>query len=94
MPSSPYTLRLDDSLREALEKEAALEERPAAQLASRAIRNMVETKLAKRAAITAALEEADGGAFISQEAMNAWVDSWDTDDELPIPTADVPATTQ
>lgn len=89
LPTSPYTFRLDDSLREALEQEAVLEERPTAQLASRAIRDMVEAKRAKRAAIDAALLEADKGAFISQEAMNAWIDSWDTDDELPIPAADV-----
>ena len=92
--TSPYTLRLDDALREALEQEAALEERPAAQLASRAIRQMVETKAAKRATIQAAVEEADKGAFISEQAMDAWIDSWDSEHELPMPSADItPPTT-
>lgn len=45
----------------------------------------------KRAAIEAAVEEADKGRFISSEAMNAWIDSWDTDEELPVPTAPDPA---
>lgn len=89
MPTSPYTLRLDTELREALEQEAALEERPAAQLAAQAIRAMVEAKAAKRSAIEAALSEADEGAFISQDAMNSWIDSWDSEAELPMPTVDV-----
>jgi predicted transcriptional regulator len=88
MPTSPYTLRLDDELRKALEKEAVLEDRPAAQLATRAIRSMLEAKAAKRAAIEAALEDAERGAFISQETMNAWIDSWDSENELPMPEAD------
>lgn len=89
MPTSPYTLRLDDELRQALEHEAELEDRPAAQLAARAIRTMLEAKAAKRQAIDAALEEAAKGAFISENAMNAWVDSWDSENELPMPEADI-----
>ena len=33
--------------------------------------------------------EADKGVFISEEAMNAWVDSWDTDNESPPPKPDI-----
>lgn len=89
MATRPYTLRLDDELRKALETEAELEERPAAQLAARAIRAMLEAKEAKRQAIDAALDEAEKGAFISEEAMNAWIDSWDSETELPVPKADI-----
>lgn len=88
MPTTPYTIRLDDELKKALEQEASLEDRPAAQLAARAIRTMLEAKEAKRQAIDAALEEAGKGAFISEKAMNAWIDSWDTANELPMPKAD------
>ena len=42
----------------------------------------------KRAAIRAAIAEADAGAFISQDAMDAWVASWDDDPELPPPEPD------
>ncbi|MGB0695444.1 MAG: CopG family ribbon-helix-helix protein [Rhodospirillaceae bacterium] len=85
MTTTPYTLRLDNELREALEHEAQLEERPAAQLAARAIRSFVDSKAAKRAAIDAALAEAERGEFITQEAMNRWIDSWGTEEELPMP---------
>ena len=89
MASTPYSIRLDDELRKALEIEAAIEDRPPAQLAVRAIRSMLEAKATKRAAIDAALAEADEGRFISGEAMNAWIDSWDTEAELPMPKADI-----
>ncbi|MET4102377.1 putative transcriptional regulator [Roseovarius sp. MBR-78] len=89
MSSVPYTIRLDDALKSALEHEAALDQRPPAQLAVRAIRAMVEGRQAKRAAIEAALAETDEGWFISQEAMADWMDSWDTDTETPPPAPDI-----
>ncbi len=89
MASTPYSIRLDDDLRKALEAEAAIEDRPPAQLAVRAIRSMLEAKATKRAAIDAALAEAEQGRFISGDAMNAWIDSWDTEAELPMPKADI-----
>lgn len=89
MPTTPYTIRLDDDVRQALEQQAQLEDRPAAQLAARAISSMLEAKAAKRAAIDAALTEADAGVFISLEAMNAWVDSWGTEDEIAEPQPDI-----
>ena len=89
MTSTPYSLRLDDDVRKALEAEAKREDRPATQLAARAIKTMLTQKARKRAAIEAAMVEADKGVFISSEAMNAWVDSWDTENELPMPEADI-----
>lgn len=88
MTTTPYTIRLDETLKKALEYEAALEERPPAQLAVRAIRAMVEARQAKRDAITAALKEAEKGQFISSEAMFAWIDSWASDHEGPDPSVD------
>ena len=89
MGTSPYSIRLDDALRQSLEREAAIEDRPPTQLAVRAIRAMLEAKAAKRAAIEAALEQADQGEFISAEAMNDWIDSWDTEDEVSAPKVDI-----
>ena len=91
MTTSPYTIRLDDTLKKALEHEAALEERPPAQLAVRAIREMVKARQAKRAAISVALKEAEQGRFISSEAMFDWIDSWDTNHEGPEPSVDTKA---
>ncbi|MEO9632422.1 MAG: hypothetical protein ABJG14_18475 [Sulfitobacter sp.] len=89
MGTSPYSIRLDDTLRQSLEREAEIEDRPPTQLAVRAIRAMLESKAAKRAAIEIAFERADQGEFISAEAMNDWIDSWDTEDEDSAPEADI-----
>jgi predicted transcriptional regulator len=85
MAAAPYSIRLDDDLRKALEREAAIEDRPAAQLAIRAIRSMLEAKAAKRDALNAALQRADEGHFVPAEAVNAWLASWDGEDESPAP---------
>ena len=89
MGSTPYSIRLDDELRQSLEREAEIEDRPPAQLAVRAIRAMLEAKAAKRVAIQEALERADHGRFISAEVMNDWIDTWDTENEVPVPKADI-----
>lgn len=89
MGSAPYSIRLDDELRRSLEREAEIEERSPAQLAVRAIRAMLDAKQAKRAAIDDALAQADQGRFISAEAVNAWMESWDTEDERPVPEPDI-----
>lgn len=89
MSTSPYTIRLDEALKRALEYEAELDDRPPAQLAVRAIREMVKARQAKRAAIESALQDAEQGHFISSEAMSAWIDSWDTGDEDSVPQPDI-----
>jgi len=89
MSTSPYTIRLDATLKQDLEREAALEDRPPSQLAVRAIRAMIEARQARRAAIESALAEADQGSFVSEEAMMAWVDTWDTEREGPEPQPDI-----
>jgi len=85
MAATPYSIRLDDDLRKALEREAEIEDRPAAQLAARAIRSMLEAKAAKRDALTAALQRAEEGRFIPAEAVNDWLASWDSAEERPAP---------
>lgn len=87
--TTPYSIRLDDELRQSLEREAEIEDRPPAQLAVRAIRSMLNAKAAKRAAVEAALQHADQGEFISAEAMNGWIDSWDTENEVSAPKVDI-----
>lgn len=80
---------MDDELRRSLEEEARMEDRPAAQLAARAIKAMVEARAAKREAIDAALNDANKGALISQDAMIQWMDSWGSDDKLPVPEPNI-----
>ncbi len=89
MGTVPFTMRIDETLKRALEDEARREERSASQLATRAIRKMLDAKAAQRKMILEAVAEADKGIFISEEKMTAWVDSWDTENELPEPEPDI-----
>lgn len=84
--STPFTFRLDNETKKQLEQEAIFEDRSAASLATRAIKSMLAAKSMKRTAVEEALAKADKGEFISQESMHNWMKSWDTDEELPMPT--------
>ena len=50
---------------------------------------MLRNRVEKRAAIRAAIAEAGKGDFISQDAMDTWVASWDSDEEFPPPEPDI-----
>ena len=89
MATERLSLRIDANLKKNLELEARREERSASYLAVKAIEAMLRERAEKRAAIREAVSEADKGAFISQEAMDAWVSSWGEDAELPPPEPDV-----
>ena len=89
MTTERLSLRIDADLKKSLEHEARREERSISYLAVKAIEVMLRDCAEKRAAIRAAIAEADEGAFISQEAMDAWVSSWGTDSELPPPKPDI-----
>ena len=89
MATARLSLRIDAGLKKSLEQEAKLEERSASWLAVKAIEAMLRNRVEKRAAIRAAIAEAGNGEFISQDAMDAWVASWDSDAELPPPEPDI-----
>ena len=81
-------MRLDEDLKSSLEAEARLEDRSASYLATRAIKKMLAEKEAKRRLIEEAMAEADKGVFVSSEMVESWMNSWGTDNELPIPEPD------
>lgn len=85
MTTVPFTMRVDADLKAAIEEEAARQDVSATQIATRAIRTHLNGQAAERAAIEEAIIEADKGRFISEEAFTAWVESWDTENELPMP---------
>ena len=89
MATERLSLRIDANLKKSLELEARREERSASYLAVKAIEAMLRERAGKRAAIRVAVSEAGKGAFISQEAMDAWVSSWGEEAELPPPEPDV-----
>ncbi len=89
MPTVQFTMRVDAELKASLEEEARREDISASQLAARAIRSHLSAKEAERVAIEAAVLEAEKGVFISEEAFTSWVNSWDTNNELPPPKPDI-----
>jgi len=94
MTTERLSLRIDANLKKNLELEARREERSASYLAVKAIEAMLRERAEKRAAIRAAVSEADKGAFISHEAMDAWVSSWGENAELPPPEPDIQIASQ
>ena len=94
MTTERLSLRIDAELKKSLEREARREERSASYLAVKAIEAMLHSRAEKRAAIHAAIAEADRGAFVSQAAMDTWISSWDTVSEPPPPEPDTFSTTK
>lgn len=89
MSTVPFTFRIEKSLKKSLDLEAQAEDRSASYLASKAIKMMLELREVKKQAVQDAILEADKGVFVSQEAVHDWMDSWDTENELPKPKANI-----
>jgi predicted transcriptional regulator len=89
MGRSSLDLNLDEATQERLQAEARRQDQSEVDLASDVIRNYLDRQDYKRQAIEAAVAEADKGVFISGEAMHRWIESWDTDNELPPPEPDI-----
>jgi len=88
-PTSPFSLRLPDDTRNRLEEEARRSERSASFVATKAIEAFLDARDRKRIAIESTIAEADNGAFVSQEAVDSWMDSWGAANELSFPDPDV-----
>ena len=89
MSAAPFSLRLKPEVKAALEKEAARLDRSAGYIAQQAIEQFLDASDYKRECLQEAIAEADKGIFISEEAMDRWVDSWGTENELPLPEPDI-----
>jgi predicted transcriptional regulator len=89
MTSVPFTFRIDEEIKLLLEKEAKIEDRSASNIVQRAVTDYLDAKAYKRECIREALLEAEKGEFISEEAIEAWMNSWGTENELPMPEPDV-----
>lgn len=89
MPTTPFSIRLDTAVKKRLEREAELEDRSAGYIAQKAIEDYLDSKEYFRQEMAAAIAEADKGVFISWEKISAWMESWDTENELPPPEPDI-----
>lgn len=85
MAGIPFSLRLDEKTRRRLDDEARRLDRPASQVASRAIARFLDAQDACRRAIDEAVEEAVAGVFISSDAMAAKMEARGAERETPPP---------
>jgi predicted transcriptional regulator len=89
MNSVPFSLRLEPELKSRMEAEAESENSSVSDVATRAIEAFLDSRDALRLDLVAAIAEADEGVFVSQEAVHRWMESWGTDNEMPMPEPDI-----
>ena len=89
MTTVPFSMRMDQATKTRLEKQAAIEERSAAFLVQKVVADYLDAKDYERKVFDEAFKEADKGIFISGEAVHRWMESWGTENELPMPEPDI-----
>lgn len=89
MSTVPLSLRIDSEIRNRIEEEAKKMDRSSSYVVIEAIKQYLNKKDYKKEAIKAAIEKADKGEFISQEAMREWFASLGSDEQLSRPKPDV-----
>lgn len=89
MPTTTFTMRLDEETKKALEAEAKRRDRSAAYIAKQAITDLLEREAYKREAIEEAIKEADTGVFISGKVVMGWMDRWADGHDEPMPKPDI-----
>jgi predicted transcriptional regulator len=86
----PFSIRMDEELKAKLDHEAAAEDRSSSYMAHKAIEQFLDARAYKREVVLAAYNASlTEKAFVSGEAVDAWVDSWGTDNELAPPKPDI-----
>jgi len=85
MATTTLSIRIDPALKARLAAEAERTDRSIAYVAQKAMAAYLDAKDAKRAAIRAAIAEADKGQFVSEDVAHAWIASWNTDEEPAAP---------
>jgi predicted transcriptional regulator len=78
-------LRLAPETQERLSAIAASIGRPEAWVITQAIEGYLALQADHLSAIEAGIRAADAGQFVPHDAVAAWVESWDTANELPPP---------
>ena len=89
MATVQFSIRMDPDIKARFERLAKLEDRSAGYVAQQAIDAYVSRQENLLEVIRLAEIEADKGVFISDEKMDAWVNSWGTDEELAPPEPDI-----
>jgi predicted transcriptional regulator len=87
--SATFSVRLPDDLRAEVDQFAKATRRSRSFVVKEAVEAYMAERKAYLEAIDEAIKEADEGIFISGEAVDAWLASWGTDQELPVPEPDI-----
>lgn len=85
----PFSIRIDSEVKSELDRQAEQLDRSSSYVAIEAIKEYLAARSREKKAIEEAVQEAQKGVFISSDAMRNWISSWDTDEELESPRADV-----
>jgi len=89
MATKPFTLRLSDEVKAELDFISQTTKRSPSAIAAEVLASTIPIRAQRMRMIQEAKQEAEHGTFISQDAMEAWVDSLGTKNELPMPEPDV-----
>ncbi len=87
--SATLTIRVDQNMKDRLEAAAKQQKRSKSFLAGEAIEEYLAVQEWQERRIREAIEAADRGELIPHEEVMAWISSWETDNELPMPTPKV-----
>ncbi len=86
--STTLTLRIDRNIKDRLESLAQATKRSKSSLAAEGIEAFVALEERQIEGIKRAMASLDRGAGVAHEDVEAWIASWDSEDELPPPTAE------
>ena len=87
--SATLTIRVDQDMKDRLEAVAKQQKRSKSFLAGEAIEEYLAVQEWQERRIREAIEAADRGELIPHEEVMAWISSWETDNELSMPTPKV-----
>ena len=76
MTTVPFSMRMDDVLRENLDREAKRSDRPASYLVHKAVEAYLAGLEEERAILAERIKEADAGKFVSADRVLDWAASW------------------
>lgn len=85
MPSSTFTVRVDQAAKKRLEKLAKSTGRSRSFLAAEAINEYLDVNEWQVSGIRRAIASLDRGEAVSNEQVREWVESWGSDRERPVP---------
>jgi predicted transcriptional regulator len=83
--TAPVSVRLAPELNDQVTAIAEALDRPKSWVIEQAVRDFVAVQEWHLAAIDEGIKEADAGLLIPHEDVVAWVRSWGSSEELPIP---------